>query len=87
MPLDKNIYVAGAKLDNGKLLTGGGRVLGAVAKSDDLKTAIEKAYILTEKINFDNAYCRKDISSVSTHNISLKYAIFLIMKLGDLFFT
>ncbi len=57
----EEVYVAGAKLSEGKLLTGGGRVLGAVAKSDDLKSAIEKAYVLTEKIKFENAYCRKDI--------------------------
>ncbi|MBE6623147.1 MAG: phosphoribosylamine--glycine ligase [Ruminococcaceae bacterium] len=57
----EEVYVAGAKLCDGKLLTAGGRVLGAVAKSDDLKTAIKKAYALTEKINYANAYCRKDI--------------------------
>ena len=57
----EEVYVAGAKLCDGKLLTAGGRVLGAVAKSDDLKTAIEKAYALTEKIDYANAYCRKDI--------------------------
>ncbi len=56
-----NIFVAGAKLENGKLLTNGGRVLGVTAIADDLKTAIEKAYTKVETVTFDNAFYRKDI--------------------------
>ena len=56
------LYVAGAKLsDDGKLLTGGGRVLGVVSTADTLKCAIEKAYKSVEKVSFDNAFYRKDI--------------------------
>ncbi len=58
---DGDVYVAGAKLENGKLLTSGGRVLGAVAVAETLSGAIDKAYSLTEKIKFDNSYLRKDI--------------------------
>ncbi len=58
-----NVYVAGAKMDNGKLLTNGGRVLGATAIGDTLKDAIDKAYKLTEKIHFENAYKRGDIGA------------------------
>lgn len=63
LPEDKDgdVYVAGAKLENGKLLTSGGRVLGAVSVAPTLAGAIDKAYLLTEKIKFDNAYYRKDI--------------------------
>ncbi len=57
----ENIYIAGAKLENGKLLTSGGRVLGAVAVADSLKEAVSGAYALAEKIHFENAYMRKDI--------------------------
>ena len=55
------IYVAGAKLSDGKLLTGGGRVIGATAVGDSLNDAIEKAYSLAERISFENRYFRRDI--------------------------
>ena len=55
------IYVAGAKLSDGKVVTAGGRVLRAVAKADNLKSAVSKAYKLCEKIGFENAYKRNDI--------------------------
>ena len=59
---DYELYIAGAKLsDDGKLLTGGGRVLGVVSKADTLKGAVEKAYKSVEKVSFDNAFYRKDI--------------------------
>ena len=61
MPLDKNIYVAGAKLDGGKLLTAGGRVLGVTENAPTLKEAIEKAYETVKLVSFDNAYYRTDI--------------------------
>lgn len=59
--ISQSVYVAGAKLENGKLLTNGGRVLGTTAVAKDLKTAIDKAYKLCERISFDNAYYRTDI--------------------------
>jgi len=56
-----NVFVAGAKLENGKLLTNGGRVLGVTAIDTNLKGAIEKAYKNVQKITFENAFYRKDI--------------------------
>lgn len=56
-----NVYVAGAKLEGDKLLTNGGRVLGATAIANSLKEAIDKSYKMVETIKFDNAYYRKDI--------------------------
>ena len=61
MPTDKNIYVAGAKLENGKLLTAGGRVLGVTENAPTLEMAINKAYETVKTVNFDNAYFRTDI--------------------------
>ena len=58
---DEAVYVAGAKLQDGKLLTAGGRVLGAVATAPTLREAIAKAYALADKIHFENAYMRRDI--------------------------
>ena len=56
-----SVYVAGAKLDDGKLKTAGGRVLGVTATADTLEGAINAAYAKVGKISFANAYCRKDI--------------------------
>ena len=61
MPEDKNIYVAGAKLEGEKLLTSGGRVLGVTATGNNLKEAIENAYKDVELVHFDNKFFRKDI--------------------------
>ena len=61
MPKDKNIYVAGAKLDDGKLLTAGGRVLGVTETASDLKSAINLAYETVKEVSFENAYYRNDI--------------------------
>lgn len=55
------VYVAGAKLVDGVLKTAGGRVLGVTATADNLNEALEKAYKNIEKVNFDNAFYRKDI--------------------------
>ncbi len=55
------VYHAGTKLENGRFLTSGGRVLGVTAAGDDLRTALDKAYSAAEKISFDKAHYRKDI--------------------------
>lgn len=54
-------YVAGAKLDGGKLLTSGGRVTGTTAVADTLAAAICEAYRLADGVRFENAYRRSDI--------------------------
>ena len=55
------LFVAGAKLENGKLLTSGGRVLGVTAIGDTLYDAIQKSYENVDKVHFGNAFFRKDI--------------------------
>ncbi len=59
--LEAEVFVAGAKLDNGILKTSGGRVLGVSAVGETLEETIEKAYEQTKRVNFDNAYYRTDI--------------------------
>ena len=54
-------YVAGAKLENGKLLTSGGRVTGTTAVADTLEEAIREAYRICDGVHFENAYRRSDI--------------------------
>ena len=61
LPDEGEIFVAGAALKDGKLVTSGGRVLGAVSVAKTLKEAIDGAYELVSKIHFDNAFYRKDI--------------------------
>ena len=58
---NEDIYIAGAKREGDKLVTSGGRVLGAVATAEDLKSAVEAAYALAGRISFQNAYMRHDI--------------------------
>lgn len=57
----KATFVAGAKLDNGKLVTSGGRVTGTTAVGDTLADAIHDAYRLADGVKFENAYRRSDI--------------------------
>ena len=63
MPQDKNIYVAGAKLTDGKLLTSGGRVLGVTETAPTLAEAVKKAYQTVAAVHFENAYYRNDIGA------------------------
>ena len=57
----ESVYVAGAKLVAGKLLSAGGRVLGVVGLGDNLKGAIDEAYKKVEKVSFQNKFYRTDI--------------------------
>ena len=56
-----HVYVAGAALKDGRLVTSGGRVLGVTAVADTLKEALQDSYKMAEQIHFDNAYFRRDI--------------------------
>ena len=55
------VFHAGTKLEDGKAVTNGGRVLGVTAKGENLKKARANAYAATEWISFDNKYMRHDI--------------------------
>ena len=55
------VYHAGTKLEDGKFLTNGGRVLGVTALGDTLEEALDKAYAGVEKIAFTGAMFRRDI--------------------------
>lgn len=56
-----SVFVAGAKLQDGKLLTSGGRVLGVTAVADTLPEAIKAAYASAERVTFENRFYRRDI--------------------------
>ena len=59
--LDSEVYIAGAKIVDGKLVNAGGRVLGVVSIGDTLKEAIDASYANVAKVHFENAFYRKDI--------------------------
>lgn len=55
------VYHAGTKLQDNKLVTSGGRVLGVTALGDTLEDALKKSYDAVEKIHFEGAHYRRDI--------------------------
>ena len=55
------VFHAGTKFDGDKIVTNVGRVLGVVAKGENLKAARANAYKATEWIDFANKYKRNDI--------------------------
>jgi len=56
------IFHAGTKVEDHKLLTCGGRVMGVTAAGEDLTSAIHRAYSAAEKIHFDGMQYRRDIA-------------------------
>lgn len=57
------VYHAGTRLEGGKFVTAGGRVLGVTALGDTLAQAVHSAYEAAGKIHFDGAHMRMDIGS------------------------
>ena len=56
-----HVFVAGAALKEGRLVTSGGRVLGVTATADTLAEAVKAAYALADIVTFENRFCRRDI--------------------------
>ncbi|UCG48329.1 MAG: phosphoribosylamine--glycine ligase [Phycisphaerales bacterium] len=59
---DVMVFHAGTRIDNGDLVTSGGRVLGVTALGSDIADAKNRAYGAVDMIKFDGAYCRRDIA-------------------------
>jgi phosphoribosylamine--glycine ligase len=55
------IFHAGTKVEKGKILTSGGRVLNFTGIDKNIEKTIEKVYNNINKIKFEGAYYRKDI--------------------------
>ncbi len=55
------VFHAGTKLENGKVVTNGGRVLAVTSFGNDFQEAIKKSYQNIDKLHFDKMYFRKDI--------------------------
>jgi len=60
--VDAKIYHMGTKLDDGKLLTAGGRVMMVVCSGEDIHAAQKKVYGEIAKIKCDNLFYRNDIA-------------------------
>jgi phosphoribosylamine---glycine ligase len=56
------VFQAGTDLNDGQLITAGGRVLGVTAWDQDLRGAVKKAYQAADAITFKGAYFRRDIA-------------------------
>jgi phosphoribosylamine--glycine ligase len=58
------VFIAGAKREEDKIVTSGGRVINVVSLGDGLEEAKEKAYNSIKKIEFKDMYYRKDIGKI-----------------------
>jgi phosphoribosylamine--glycine ligase len=60
---DSIVFHAGTKLNNGDVVTNGGRVLAITSYGNDFQEAIKKSYQNIDKLHFDKMYFRKDIGN------------------------
>jgi phosphoribosylamine--glycine ligase len=56
------VFQAGTRIQNGQLVTAGGRVLGVTARGANLREAVAKAYQAVEKISWEGMQYRRDIA-------------------------
>lgn len=59
--INRQTFHSGTKLESGKIVTNGGRVLCVTTRAKSLAGAIEAAYCQVKKIKFKNKYYRTDI--------------------------
>jgi phosphoribosylamine--glycine ligase len=64
MPPDITVFHAGTRLEDGAVLTDGGRVLAVSAPGETLEVARRRAYEASAGIRFDGSFYRKDIALV-----------------------
>ena len=62
LPEDMICFHAGTKLDNERIITAGGRVLGLTTWAGDLESAVKKVYSNINKVSFEGMQYRKDIA-------------------------
>ncbi len=55
------IFHAGTKLENGKIIANGGRVLNVCALGKNVAEAQQRAYSAVDKIKWPEGFCRRDI--------------------------
>jgi len=62
-PPDVEVFHAGTRENDGRLVTAGGRVLAVTALGVDVAAARARAYEAAERISFDGAHHRSDIAA------------------------
>lgn len=56
------VFHAGTALQDGQVVTAGGRVLGVTAWADTTAGAVQRAYAAVDRIHFSGAFYRRDIA-------------------------
>jgi phosphoribosylamine--glycine ligase len=56
-----HVLHAGTKMENGNLVTAGGRVFGVVGSGETLRDALDQAYAGCAEVKYDGIFYRKDI--------------------------
>jgi len=59
---DVVVFHAGTTIEQGNIITNGGRVLGVTAMGEKIADAKARAYEAVDKISFEGVYCRRDIA-------------------------
>ena len=59
--MNVKVFQAGAALQEGRIVSTGGRVLGVTALGDGLASAKKLAYQAVERVSFPGGFCRRDI--------------------------
>ena len=62
LPRNSVCFHAGTKIENGNIVTAGGRVFGLTAWADDIESAIETVYSTVNNVSFEGMQHRKDIA-------------------------
>ena len=58
---DSKVFHAGTRMEEGEVVTAGGRVLCVTALGNSVSEAQQKAYAVVDTISWDDAFCRRDI--------------------------
>jgi len=64
------VFHAGTRMENHRLVTAGGRVLGVTAIAEDLPSAIQRAYAGVSKLQFEGMHYRKDIGAKALRQLA-----------------
>lgn len=71
LPADSWVIHAGTKLEDGKFLASGGRVLGMVGCDSTLEGALAKSYNLAKIVEYSDGFYRRDIAHRELARIEL----------------